>query len=344
MIFGLRNWLKSLITPNVCGTKRRSDCLDYDLPPSRLILNRLPITRPSTPSSDSALEPRSAVPSLDHLSPSRTPVKTPLLELLPLEIRQEIWTLVAGGQTHQLGDLRPGRWDLRNGLHCLCADPDTCDKGCEYDISEWEDNSNSPSRPPLTRHTRNHLCLLILCRQVYTEANDIIYSSNTFEITHAIYMEYLPLTILPQRMNTIRTLRLTCDFSGTPPLRASLQREGQHFKILLKRYEKWHNIWRILSEMASLHRLHLNLNINREWATFNRESAAELLGPVKQVTRPILFILALPISAMYEGMLCSVRRPWAANNGWEGSDPWDDLPNCQIRRITSEEMWSDNFF
>ncbi|XMA10222.1 hypothetical protein WAI453_003013 [Rhynchosporium graminicola] len=186
------------------------------------------------------------------------------------------------------------------------------------------------------------MCLLKLCRQVYTEAICIIYSTNTFEITHAQQMEYLPLSILPQRMNTIRTLRLTCDFSGTPPIRAEMY--SQYYKILHDRYKKWQNIWRILSEMASLRRLHFNLNVDWDWDTFNRESAAELLEPVKKVTRPDLFILAIPIPAMYEGMKIYPRGFWAAHDGWEGSDPWDDLPNCKIRRITSEKMWSENFF
>ncbi|KAH9208238.1 hypothetical protein DL95DRAFT_527541 [Leptodontidium sp. 2 PMI_412] len=332
VLFGLRNWLISLITPNPCGTKRQPDCCDYDLPPSRLIHDRLLITRPSTPCSGSAPEPRNAVSSLDHLSAAITSAKTPLLELLPLEIRQKIWTLVVGGETHRLAEL----WDLRNGLRSVCTDR-TCEKGCAREMTEWILDNNRTPRPPLSRHTRNHLRLLTLCRQVYTKAIDIIYSSNTFEITHASYMEYLPLCILPQRMNTLRTLRLTCDFSGLPPIKANIW-EGQHPGILHKRYEKWQNIWRILSEMASLRRLHFNLNVNYLWETLDRESAAELLGPVKQVTRPDLFVLALPIPAMYEG------RSSAANDEWEGSDPWDDLPNCKIRRITSNEMWGENFF
>ncbi|KAL2065492.1 hypothetical protein VTL71DRAFT_3162 [Oculimacula yallundae] len=273
------------------------------------------------------------ISSLNYLSAPRTSAKTPLLELLPLEIRQKIWTLVVGGQKHCLGNLLPGSWDLRNGLQSTCPDGRACDKGCTRDICEWVDNWNSPSRPPLTRHTRNHLRLLILCRQIYTEAIDIIYSSNTFVMYHASYMEYLPMTILPQRMNSISTLRLTCDFTGLPPIKAN-----QYPGIMQKRYEKWQNIWRILSKMAGLRRLYFNLNINYEWETFNRESASELLWPVKQVTRPDVFMLALPIPAMYEGMTNTLTRPWAATK-WEGSDPWDDLPNCSIRRVTSNKMW-----
>lgn len=132
-------------------------------------------------------------------------------------------------------------------------------------------------------------------------------------------------------------LTANLDFSGLPPIRANIC-EGQHFGILHKRYEKWQNIWRILSEMAGLRRLHFNLNVNYLWETLDPESAAELLGPVKQVTRPDLFVLPLSIPAMYEG------RSSATNDEWEGSDPWDDLPNCKIRRITSNEMWGENFF
>ncbi|CZT02306.1 uncharacterized protein RAG0_09527 [Rhynchosporium agropyri] len=260
VLCGLRSWLLSFIDFNPCGTQTPTDCCDYDLPPSRLIQDRLPITRPSTPYSSPAVKQRSVVSFPEHFPAARISVKTPLLELVPLEIRRKIWTLVAGGQTHQLGDLRAGLRGLGNGLHCVCPERRTCDKGCQADITEWYLNKNRSRRPPLTRHTRNDMCLLKLCRQVYTEAIYIIYSINTFEITHAQQMECLPLSILHQRMNTIRTLRLTCDFSGTPPIRAEMY--SQYYKILHDRYKKWQNIWRILSEMASLRRLHFNLNVD----------------------------------------------------------------------------------
>ena len=132
-------------------------------------------------------------------------------------------------------------------------------------------------------------------------------------------MEYLPLALLPQRLNTIRFLKVSCDFSGIPPL--DLPYWAQYFseedlRVVTKRKEKWQKMWRIIAGMEGLQRLHVRLLVNDGWYTLNRESAAELLEPVKQVTRPQSFVLSIPIPAMYEGMsLPSRPSPWTATNG-----------------------------
>jgi hypothetical protein len=152
-------------------------------------------------------------------------------------------------------------------------------------------------------------------------------------------MEYLPLALLPQRMNAIRTLRFLWQLPNGPPMTFP-EFSGLGMEIYLKRHKKWRKIWQIISTMAGLRELHIKLNVTTEWATLNREAATELLEPIKQVTKPEIFLLSLPFPAMYKGMPhVTIRWSWAARNGWEGSDPWDDLPNCMIRRVeTYQEL------
>jgi hypothetical protein len=152
-------------------------------------------------------------------------------------------------------------------------------------------------------------------------------------------MEYLPLALLPQRMNAIRTLRFLWQLPNGPPMTFP-EFSGLGMEIYLKRHKKWRKIWQIISTMAGLRELHIKLNVTTEWATLNREAATELLEPIKQVTKPEVFLLSLPFPAMYKGMPHVIMRwSWAARNGWEGSDPWDDLPNCMIRRVeTYQEL------
>jgi hypothetical protein len=146
-------------------------------------------------------------------------------------------------------------------------------------------------------------------------------------------MEYLPLALLPQRINAIRKLWFLWQLPNGPPMILP-ELSGPGMEAHLKRQKKWRKIWQIISTMAGLRELHIKLKITAEWATLNREAAAELLEPIKQVTRPEAFLLSLPFPAMYEGMPhATARWSWAARNGWEGSDPWDDLPNCMIRRV-----------
>ena len=152
-------------------------------------------------------------------------------------------------------------------------------------------------------------------------------------------MEYLPRALLPQRINTICTLRFFWELPNPPPTIIS-GFSGLGLEIHLKRQKKWRKIWHIISMMTGLRELHIKLNVTTEWATLNREAAADLLEPIKQVTEPKVFLLSLPFPATYKGMPHITRRwSWAAKNGWEGSDPWDDLPNCMIRRVeTYQEL------
>jgi hypothetical protein len=111
----LPTWLTSLVPSLKPKQRRRRDPFDYDpLPPPRIRPNRLPITRPSSPDSAS---------SLDSFSTPQP--QSLLLEVLPREIRQQIWSHVLGGHTIHLEIVGAGL----GGLHCLSADPSTCNNG-----------------------------------------------------------------------------------------------------------------------------------------------------------------------------------------------------------------------
>lgn len=153
-------------------------------------------------------------------------------------------------------------------------------------------------------------------------------------------MEFLPLGLLRQRMNAIRTVRLLWELPDEPFLLYP-EYSAHGLEIYRKRLQRWGRVWEIISTMTGLHELHVKLKFSSEsprWATLNKEAAAVLLEPIKQVTKPDVFILSLPFPAMHEGMSFVIRR-WrgAATNEWEGSDPWDDLPNCTIRRVQDHQ-------
>ncbi|KAH6717536.1 hypothetical protein BKA61DRAFT_288403 [Leptodontidium sp. MPI-SDFR-AT-0119] len=301
----LPKWLISAF-PSLKPRRRQliHDPYDHNLPPPRPRPNRLPITWPSTP------QPHS------HL-----------LEL-PLEIRRQIWSYVLKYHTiHVDFDMFTTR--LRCN-HCMSPDPSKCNHGhCAARVKSSE-------VPPKL------LCLLQACRQVYTEAIDILYSSNTFVVSNPAVIEYLPLSLQPQSLNTIRTLRFVWELLGNtvpPTVIHDYPQSLLHIQVMHQ--EKWRKIWDIISAMEGLHELHVKLFVcDYTWANLNKDAAAYLLEPVKQVTRPELFTITLPFPPMYEGMPPEVRGSWRALNGWEGSDPWDDLPNCTIQRISSSEIFS----
>ncbi|PMD49343.1 uncharacterized protein K444DRAFT_713087, partial [Hyaloscypha bicolor E] len=57
--------------------------------------------------------------------------------------------------------------------------------------------------------------MLLSSKQIYSEAIDYLYSANTFVTLYVGVMLYLPLFILPQSVNTIRTL--TFYWRNLPP-------------------------------------------------------------------------------------------------------------------------------
>lgn len=141
----------------------------------------------------------------------------------------------------------------------------------------------------------------------------------------------LPFTLLPQRLNTIRSLKLHWVLYNHPPLPLPPGCSGPSYQELANCQIKWETQWQIISAMQNLDNLEVELMITFEWNTLNKESAEILLAPIKRVTRPKNFVLSLPFPAMAEGMT-PVSFPYEATKGWEGSDPWDDL-NCTIRRV-----------
>ena len=165
----------------------------------------------------------------------------------------------------------------------------------------------------------------------YFEAIEYLFSSNTFVIADSRRIEYLSIDFLPQRIDAIRSLRFLYSLPSFPPL-VPPGCTGLLWEEKLRRQTRWAAIWNVISTMRNLENLHVELHgIGPSWATFNKESAKVLLKPIKEVTRPTTFILTLPFSAMHEGMKPVTTYEWSARNGWEGVDPWEELP-CTIRR------------
>ncbi len=165
----------------------------------------------------------------------------------------------------------------------------------------------------------------------YTEAIDFLYSSNTFVTLDPRVLKWLPITLLPQRIDAIRSLRFIWLLSNGPPVGIPPGFAGPQYQELARYQDRWREIWYIISTMKSLQSLYVKLEVSTDWATLNKESAEILLEPIKQITRPKIFVLSLPFPAMKEGMAPVTRWFWAARNGWEGADPWDEL-HCTIQR------------
>lgn len=170
----------------------------------------------------------------------------------------------------------------------------------------------------------------------YSEAIRFLYSANTFITSTPAVLEYLPILLLPQRIDDIRSLTFYWNLPLTPG--GVLEQEAREADPrFIGRPGIWRAVWQNISAMKGLQTLNVNLNVLLfTWQNINKETATQLLLPIRKVVRPKKFILSLPFPAM-DGSPPEANYSWAGVDDWEGIDPWDDLP-CTVRRVSRREV------
>ncbi|KAL8941247.1 MAG: hypothetical protein Q9216_002350 [Gyalolechia sp. 2 TL-2023] len=151
---------------------------------------------PETRISPCSLRPRKDDDNISSLELYQTnALAASLLKRLPLEVRQEIYGYVLGRHKNCLV-LLPFK---------IRAIPETNYTGS---------NVLAASRNQGFLSARGHLiwprrpALLRTCRQIYTEAVGLLYAGNTFVIKHPEILFHFSKAIPPQRLNSLRSLRL----------------------------------------------------------------------------------------------------------------------------------------
>jgi len=172
----------------------------------------------------------------------------------------------------------------------------------------------------------------------YIEAIPYLYSANTFVISNSDIMEYLPRLLLPQRIDVIRSIIFYWHVYLNP--RQVLEQESQETDpCFIGLPGTWNATWANIAAMKSLRILHVKIEVMELfWESLNQDTATRLLQPIKQVVVPKEFVLTLPFPAM-TNLPPRENFSWAAVDGWEGRDPWEDLP-CTIIRASSRRNLS----
>jgi hypothetical protein len=144
-----------------------------------------------------------------HRSPSNGPISQTcsLLAKLPLVIRLQIYTCVLGGSTLHIIELK------QRLAHINCP---------HYGVLDVErvcfPHGNQRATHPIWSDDQweadwqydglfcRRLALLQTCRQVYIEAIDILYTTNTFDFSTAESFNFFARSILSKRLATTRSL------------------------------------------------------------------------------------------------------------------------------------------
>jgi hypothetical protein len=129
----------------------------------------------------------------------------------------------------------------------------------------------------------------------YSESIPHLYRPHAFSLLHPTHLLYLPTRLPPQRINSIRTLRLRWAIRALPYLRRGpAQRLAYH-----EDSANWTRGWSILAGMTGLRDLYVVLvdpTPQRMWERHWLELEEQLLAPVKLVVRPRLCEVVLPFA------------------------------------------------
>ncbi|KAF2476185.1 uncharacterized protein BDR25DRAFT_339293 [Lindgomyces ingoldianus] len=128
-----------------------------------------------------------------------------LLNRLPAEIRLRIWEYAVGRQ-----DLHILRKQGKMGYSAcageMCKD---CPKVDGVLYKRHVRDQVEPFKKDLQLAEMSLLNLLLTCRQIYSEAIDVLYTSNTFLFPHIWNLTFFQTTIRPKRFASIRSVHLS---------------------------------------------------------------------------------------------------------------------------------------
>ncbi|KAI4122487.1 MAG: hypothetical protein LQ341_007299 [Variospora aurantia] len=143
---------------------------------------------------------------LSILPTSKSQTQSAFLTRLPLEVRQDIYTYVLGSNlTHIV--CKQGRL-----AHVRCKHTQEMDhqRLCRTAaIGTCHDETSM-----LASTSNGNIALLGSCSQIYNEATDLLYSSNTFDFDHQDLFLFFARSILPSRLASIRCLHLNLKVSS----------------------------------------------------------------------------------------------------------------------------------
>jgi hypothetical protein len=145
--------------------------------------------------------------------------------------------------------------------------------------------------PSYDTHKPSHgniVPFLQTCRQIYSEAIEYLYSTNTFSFSDLDSLRYFSCTVLPSRFAAVRKLDLEWVLHW-PIYDSFVQALLFADPVLYPPYDEasWEEAWRIISEMPNLSILRASICHTHGFR--NAEYEAVLLAPLRKVTRPRSF-------------------------------------------------------
>uniref|UniRef100_A0A093X756 ABC transporter A family member 6 n=1 Tax=Talaromyces marneffei PM1 TaxID=1077442 RepID=A0A093X756_TALMA len=208
---------------------------------------------------------KNVVPRLPQTRPRALTLQEPsqqtagLLERLPIELRLLIYNEVLGHhrvhvvfefglreyRTYKRREHLEWRW-----WHCIC----TWDQRDDL-YSNYLDNCRSgrvdgnPGPPNgMMGKIKLNFAILLTCRQIYSEAIDILYSTTTFLFATRQLLSSFPSLVLPHRFALISSIETTWNFVGLGEPTISVADQKCYY-----------DMWAMLGGMPNLKRIRISV-------------------------------------------------------------------------------------
>ncbi|OOQ87362.1 hypothetical protein PEBR_17174 [Penicillium brasilianum] len=219
---------------------------------------------------------------------------------IPLEIRNQIYDLILGGQVILF--ISTQGTQLR---HCLCPAKDQKFHFIQYidGDSSWSHCGSHRKAPA----TYKRLPLLLTCRQIYSEAANILWARNTVHLHAGTYprfqiLSHLKATLPSYAFNGIRSLEVSCLY-GIHHGEQSLNKDW---------FDHWDGMWSVVKIMEGLLDLQVWVKLDRD---VNIELEARLLQPLMKLrVRNFILEVTWPASEGSETLLMGAPFSLVRNN------------------------------
>lgn len=228
-----------------------------------------------------------------HENISRVPIdedlnkECALLQGLPPEIRLLIWRFVVGGDEFCLITI-PWKLTTAPYIDIVNCGLSSHDHATASNLSRYHiERIGIAAGEPLVRR---RTALLKSCRQIYHEAIDLLYSTNTFVLNDIPTMMMFSKSVLRRRLNAIRSLRLVWSprfIAPYPYVESNLP--AIH---IIDCFEwggniQWTRFWEVITGMQGLKELYIHLEYQVVFR-LHEESHTE-----EHILRPLLKLRGL---------------------------------------------------
>ncbi|KFX91997.1 hypothetical protein O988_07483 [Pseudogymnoascus sp. VKM F-3808] len=222
------------------------------------------------------------------------------LRKLPVELRRRIYDEVLGHRkVHMQFEFAPRNYrTVRTNKkeilewrwwHCICTWDQTEDdryKSIWFDRCKDGDMKGN-SGPPngMMGKLKLDFALLLTCRQVYSEAIDILYSTTIFDFGTRQLLCDFPSLVLPQRFTLISAIEMLWEFIGLglPP-------------IDTKQTQLYQDMWAMLATMPNLQNLKIAVAAHECPYPAPPVLMEVWLNPPKQLGKMDVFEVLVPLS------------------------------------------------